>query len=93
MPLAAAGIPRDLPMVKVETPEGLFAKSLSVEIVRMVVKLLPRSSGAFLQSHRHMWASRLGTCWAIMTRTRPRLHWATGLGWVVAGLFLFFSIF
>ena len=45
-------------MVKMETSEGLFAKLLSVGIVRIVVMLLSKSLGAFLQSRRRARASR-----------------------------------
>ena len=56
MPSAAAlehaGIPRDLPVVKVEISEGIVARLLMVGIVLIVVMLLSKSTGAFLQS-RH----------------------------------------
>ena len=44
--------PSDLPMVKAKTSKGLVAKLLMVGIVRIVVVLISKSSGAFLQSHR-----------------------------------------
>ena len=45
-------------MVKEKTSEGLVAKLLMVGIVRIVVMLLSKSTGAFLQSHGHVRASR-----------------------------------
>ena len=55
-----AGIPRDLPMIKVKTSEGLVARLLTVGIVRIVVMLLSKSTVAFLQSHHHAGLLALG---------------------------------
>jgi len=79
---ASAGIPKDLPVVKVETAEGLFVKPLSVGIVRIVVMLLSKSSGAFLESRRRARAP------SALSHVGPRSgppHWATSAHWAALG--------
>ena len=44
-------------MVKVKTSKGLVARLLTVGIVRIVVMLLSKSTGAFLRSRHHVRAS------------------------------------
>ena len=44
------GVSRDLPVVKVKISEGLVARLLMVGIVHIVVVLISKSSGAFLQN-------------------------------------------
>ena len=76
---ASAEIPRDLPIVKVETLEGLFAKPLSVGIVCIVVMLLSKSSGAFLQSRRRVRApSALGRVGPSRRARNHTSRWAAG---------------
>jgi len=59
-------------MVKVEIFEGLFAKSLSVGIVCIVVMLLSKSLGAFLQSRHRAWAPSALGCVGPSRCTRNR---------------------
>ena len=50
---ASAGRPEDLSGAKVKISEGFVAKSLSIEIVRVVFALLSDSAWAFLQECQH----------------------------------------
>ena len=90
------GIPRDLLVIKVKTFEGLFEKTLSVGIERIVVMLLSKSMGAFLQSRR---CARASWPWAVLgdralREATPALgRWAAGPEWVAAGPFLFLMHF
>jgi len=86
------GIPMDLHVVKVKTSKGLVARLLTVGIVRIVIMLLSKSMGAFLQSRRRARASRP---WDVLGHRDPREatpalgRWAVGPEWVVACPFLF----
>ena len=51
---------RDLLVVKAKTFEGLVVKLLTVGIVRIVVVLISKSSGGFLQSRRRAGHPALG---------------------------------
>ena len=83
-------------MVKVKTSEGVVARLLMVGIVRIVVMLLSKRTGAFLQSPHRAWASRP---WVMLGHRDPREaaptlgHWAAGPEWVTASPFLFLMHF
>ena len=57
--------PRDLPVVKVKTSEGLVARLLMVGIVHIVVVLISESSGTFLQNNHACGPPRP---WAVLGR-------------------------
>ena len=64
---ASAGRPEDLSGAKVKRYEGSVAKSLSIEIVRVVFTLLSDNVRAFLQEcQRARAASARGSRWAKM---------------------------
>ena len=58
-------------MVKAKISEGLVAKLLMVEIVRIIVVLIYESSGAFLQNSHGRGRPGLGPYWSTMTRAQP----------------------
>ena len=79
-------------MVKVKTSEGLVARLLMVGIVLIVVMLLSKSTGTFVQSHHRARAPRP---WAVLGHRDTRVvtpRWAAGPEGAAAGPFLFSNV-
>ena len=82
---AHVGMVEGLAIVKRRRSEGSIAKSLSIEIVRVVFVLFSDNARAFLQECQRAWAS---SSWAIFVRG-PRLSYgpprAHGAAWAALG--------